>query len=86
MSGSIAIFDSLRQRDPANVFFLSIQPELYTHLADSYAANGQRDAAMKALRTGLDRLQELEGKRPLVKEEEDARRTELSRLSQLERP
>ena len=86
LSGSIAIFDSLRQRDPANVFFLSIQPELYTHLADSYAANGQRDAAMKALRTGLDRLQELEGKRPLVKEEEDARRTELSRLSQLERP
>ncbi len=86
LNRSIAIFDSLRQRDPANVFFLSIQPELYTHLADSYAANGQRDAAMKALRMGLDRLQELEGKRPLVKEEEDARRTELSRLSQLERP
>jgi len=85
LTDSLKLFDGLRQRDPANVFFLSIQPDLYTRLAEAYASSGRQDAAVTALRTGLDRLHELEGKRPLVKEEEDARQHGMSMLSQLER-
>ena len=81
----ISIFENQRKRDPKTEVFLTAQPEQYARLAECYEAAGQRDSAIQALRTALDRFQEIESNRGLAKDEEEDRMSDIVRLSQWER-
>jgi len=78
----ISIFENQRKRDPKTEVFLTAQPEQYARLAECYEAAGQRDSAIQALRTALDRFQEIESNRGLAKDEEEDRMSDIVRLSQ----
>jgi eukaryotic-like serine/threonine-protein kinase len=70
LSRMISIFESQRKRDPKNEIFLSSQPDVYTQLAECYANLGRWDEAVRAMRSALDRLGELQTLRPLANDEE----------------
>jgi pentatricopeptide repeat protein len=81
LSGMISIFESQRKRDPKNEIFLSSQPDVYTQLADCYANLGRWDEAVRAMRSALDRLGELQALRPLAKDEEQQKMDAAQKLS-----
>ena len=65
----LEIFDSLIKRDPERESFLKERPHFYMRLADCYAGMSQWDSAANAIKGGLERFQEIERRRPLVKAE-----------------
>src|SRR5262249_21212467 len=80
----ISIFESQNKRDPKNEFFLNMQPDLYASLAECYQGARRRDAAVQALRTALDRLGEIESRRPLTRDEAEQRKSHIARLAEWE--
>ena len=69
------------RQDPRNDTLLNEQPAPYAKLADSYAAEGQWELAVKSLKAVLDRLQKVESRRALKREEVRERQTDLVKLA-----
>jgi len=80
-SSAIAVFEAEHQRDPKDETLLNEQPELYTKLADCYAAAGESSAAAQAARAALERYRETEASRPLVEEEQRERLSAFEKLA-----
>jgi len=82
----ISIFESQWKRDPQNEIFLNERPRLYAGLADCYASTSQWGQAVQTMQAALERFQEIERRRPLLKVEEDERGAARVKLAQWSLP
>ena len=69
---AITLHEAIRSRDPKNEESIDELPKLSARLADCFAAGQQRDQAILAMRSALDRFAEIASRRTLRADEQQA--------------